>query len=449
MHETNPTVPAIASPDVVPEIKKHVLIGGLGLVFDQSRSRGSHFCDAVSGRTMLDMYGFFGSLPLGFNHPYFDRPEVRADLLQASLTKVSNSDVYTAQYARFVRTFERLVGIPQLDRLFLIDGGALAVENALKAAMDWKVRKNIAAGRGEFGTEVLHLRLSFHGRSGYTMSLTNTDPNKTMYFAQFDWPRVGSPAIDFSLPPDRRMEKAAADEKAAEAEILAAVAARPHRICAIILEPIQCEGGDRHFRKEWFQTLRRICDQNDLMLIFDEVQCGMCTTGRNWCCQHFDVLPDMIAFGKKAAVCGVMAASKRLDEVPENVFRKPGRINSTWGSNLTDMVRSIHCMTVIEQENLVENARLMGERFLGQLQKIAAEEPLITAPRGRGLLLAFDLPDTATRDRLWKSCYEVGLMINRCGGKSIRLRPVLDVKPAAIDEAMSLLREAVGRIKRD
>ena len=447
MHSTNPSDTVISPTEVVPEIKKHVLIGGLGLVFDQSRSSGSHFHDAATGRTLLDMYGFFGSLPLGFNHPYFAKPEVREDLLQASLTKVSNSDVYTSQYARFVRTFERVFGIPELDRLFLIDGGALAVENALKAAMDWKIRKNMAAGRGEFGTDVLHLRMSFHGRSGYTLSLTNTDPNKTMYFAQFDWPRVSSPAIDFALPTARRMEKAAADEKTAEAEIMAALAARPHKICAMILEPIQCEGGDRHFRKEWFQTLRRICDQNEMMLIFDEVQTGVATTGRAWCCQHFDVLPDLLAFGKKAAVCGVMASSKRLDEVPDNVFRKAGRINSTWGSNLTDMVRSIHCMTIIERENLIENARMMGERFLGHLQKIAADEPMISAPRGRGLLLAFDLPDTAARDRLWKSCYEVGLMINRCGSKSIRLRPVLDVKAEAVDEGALMLREAIRRIK--
>jgi L-lysine 6-transaminase len=448
MHSTNPSDTTIGPNEVVPEIKKHVLISGLGLVFDQSRSKGSHFYDAASGRTMLDMYGFFGSLPLGFNHPHFDRPEVREDLLQASLIKVSNSDVYTTQYARFVRTFQRVLGVPDLDRLFLIDGGALAVENALKAAMDWKIRKNMAAGRGEIGTDVLHLRLSFHGRTGYTLSLTNTDPNKTMYFAQFDWPRVSSPAIDFALPAAQRTEKVAADEKAAEAEIMAALAARPHKICAMILEPIQCEGGDRHFRKEWFQTLRRICDQNEMLLIFDEVQTGVVTTGKAWCCQHFGVLPDLLAFGKKAAVCGVMASSKRLDEVPDNVFRKAGRINSTWGSNLTDMVRSIHCMTIIEKENLIENARMMGERFLGALQKIAADEPLITAPRGRGLLLAFDLPDTAARDRLWKSCYAVGLMINRCGSKSIRLRPVLDVKPAAVDEATQLLRNAIESFKR-
>src|SRR5206468_11056813 len=87
-----------------------------------------------------------------------------------------------------------------------------------------------------------------------------------------------------------------------------------------------------HFRGEWLQTLRRICDENEMLLIFDEVQCGMCVTGRNWCSEHFGVLPDLMAFGKKAQVCGVMAGP-RLDEVKENCFRVPSRINSTWGGN--------------------------------------------------------------------------------------------------------------------
>jgi L-lysine 6-transaminase len=437
---------SVGPTEAVPEIKKHILTGGFGLVFDQARSHGSRFCDAASGRILLDMYGFFASLPIGFNHPHFEKPEVREDLLAASLTKVSNSDVYSVPYARFVKTFMRVAGLPGMDRLFLIDGGTLAVENALKAAMDWKVRKNIAAGRGQIGTEVLHLRYSFHGRSGYTLSLTNTDPNKTMYFAQFDWPRVSSPAIDFALPEGPRARKALDDERIAEGEIMAAIASRPHRICAVILEPIQCEGGDRHFRGEWFRTLRRICDQQEMLLIFDEVQCGMGVTGRMWCGQHFDVLPDLLAFGKKAQVCGVMAG-QRLDEVADNVFRKPGRINSTWGSNLTDMVRSTYYLNILEQEELVENARRMGDYFLERLQGLAAEDSRITAVRGRGLLLAFDMPDIATRDRVWKTCYEVGLMVNRRGEKSIRLRPVLDVQADAIDEAVLLLKEAIGRVQ--
>src|SRR5215467_187594 len=175
------------------------------MVFDPEKSRGSRFVDAASGRELIDLYSFYASQPIGFNHPYFDRPEVKADLLTAAKVKVANPDVYTVQLARFVQIFSRVVGLAPLDRYFFIEGGALAVENALKAAMDWKVRKNLASGRGERGTEILHFQRAFHGRGGYTLSLTNTDPRKTQYFAKFPWPRVPTPSLDFSLPEAERI----------------------------------------------------------------------------------------------------------------------------------------------------------------------------------------------------------------------------------------------------
>jgi len=436
----------ISARDAVPELKKHILIDGFEMVVDVAASSGSRFYDAAHDRTFIDMYGFYASMPIGFNHPYFEQPEVREDLLVAATAKVANSDVYTTQYARFVQTFARVVGVPELDLYFFIEGGAAAVENALKTAMDWKVQKNLAAGRGEIGTDILHFRNAFHGRTGYTMSLTNTDPNKVRYFAKFDWPRVSAPAVEFELEEPARTQRAVADEKQAEAEIRAALAARPNRICAIIIEPVQGEGGDRHFRGEWFKTLRRICDEHELLLIFDEVQSGMGLTGRTWCFQHFDVMPDIVCFGKKIQTCGIMAGSRRLDEVPENVFRKSSRINSTWGGNLTDMVRSTHFLTIIERENLVENAQIMGDRFLAQLRNLAAEEPTITGVRGRGLMLAFSLPTTDARNRFWKACWEANLLVIRCGERSIRLRPVLDVKAEVIGEVMSKMREALRKI---
>src|SRR5262249_20793199 len=160
------------------------------------------------------------------------------------------------------------------ERYFFIDGGALAVENALKAAMDWKVRKNLAAGRGERGTAILHFEHAFHGRSGYTMSLTNTDPRKTDYFAKFPWPRLPAPCIDFSLHEAEAKENVLARERRAEAEIQKIIARSGTDLAAVIIEPIQGEGGDNHFRAEWFRTLRRICDESDILLIFDEVQTG-------------------------------------------------------------------------------------------------------------------------------------------------------------------------------
>jgi L-lysine 6-transaminase len=433
---------------VLRQIAEHVLLDGFRIVIDLDKSHGSYLFDAAHDRQLIDLYGFFGSNPVGFNHPHFEKPEVKADMLRAAKIKIANSDVYSEGYARFLDTFWRVVGMPPLERMLLIEGGALAVENTLKSAMDWKVRKNMAAGRGERGTEILHFRHAFHGRSGYTMSLTNTDPVKTDLFAKFNWPRVSTPFIDFSIADKaERYADVEAREKKSEAEIMQFVKEKGVDIAAILIETIQGEGGDNHFRGEWLQTLRRICDENEMLLIFDEVQCGMCATGRNWCCEHFDVVPDLMAFGKKAQVCGIMGGP-RLDEVKDNVFRLPSRINSTWGGNFTDMVRSTHFLEIIEEENLVENAGIVGEYLLNHLLELQKEEPMIAAVRGRGLFLAFDLPDPATRDKFWKGFFDGGVLALKSGEKAIRFRPALDITKEVVDEAIDLLRQQCRRMRK-
>jgi L-lysine 6-transaminase len=431
---------AISPSKVLETIEQHVLLDGFKIVVDLDKSRGPYLHNAVTNKRLIDLYGFFGSMPIGFNRPYFDEPAVQRDLLRAAKVKVANSDVYSEDYAEFVETFERVVGLPPLERYLFIEGGALAVENCLKAAMDWKVRKNMAAGHGERGTQILHFRRAFHGRSGYTMSLTNTDPRKTDLFAKFDWPRVSCPYVDFSLPESEREADVIAREQKAEREIRDLIDQRNIDICAIIIEPIQGEGGDNHFRGEWLQKLRQICDENDILLIFDEVQCGMGATGRNWCCEHFDVMPDLLAFGKKAQVCGVMAGP-RIDEVKDNAFRLSSRLNSTWGGNFTDMVRSTHFLRIIEKEHLVENSAKVGGYFLDQLRDLQKEEPLISAARGRGLFLAFDLPDAKKREEFWKGFFDLGVLTLRSGENSIRFRPPLDITAEVIDEAMDVMRK--------
>jgi L-lysine 6-transaminase len=438
-------LPVVAPGQVVSELEKHLLVDGFKLVVDLAKSRGSTLVDAATGKSFIDFYSFYASMPVGFNHSYFEDPAVQADLLTAAKIKVANSDVYSVPYATFVETFARVMGLPPLDRYFFIDGGALAVENALKAAMDWKVRKNMAAGHGERGTEILHFKGAFHGRSGYTMSLTNTDPRKTDLFAKFPWPRVSTPFLDFSLPENERLQKVIEKEKQSEAEIRKFIAERGRDIAAIIIETVQGEGGDNHFRGEWLHLLRRICDENEMLLIFDEVQAGMGVTGKNWCCQHFGVLPDLLVLGKKAQVCGVMAGP-RLDEVKDNVFRMPSRINSTWGGNFCDYVRSTHFLRIVEKENLVENARVQGARLLEELRQISRKYPAMTAVRGRGLLLAFDLPSRALRDRFWSGAYELGLLVLRCGERSIRLRPVMDLKDDVIESALEVIEAECKRL---
>ncbi|MDZ4270297.1 MAG: L-lysine 6-transaminase, partial [Mycobacterium sp.] len=366
-------------------------------------------------RGYLDMFTFFASSALGMNHPGLaDDDEFRAELAAAALNKPSNSDVYSVPMARFVDTFARVLGHPALPHLFFVDGGALAVENALKVAFDWKSRFNEARGIDPaLGTKVLHLRGAFHGRSGYTMSLTNTDPTKVARFPKFDWPRIDAPY----LRPGANMD---ALEAEAISQARAAFEAAPHDIACFIAEPIQGEGGDRHFRPQFFAAMRELCDEFDALLIFDEVQTGCGITGTAWAFQQLGVLPDVVAFGKKTQVCGVMAGG-RVDEVADNVFAVSSRINSTWGGNLVDMVRSRRILEVIEADGLFARAAENGRYLLGRLEELAAEFPgLVRDPRGRGLMCAFSMPTAQQRDALIAGLWDCGVIMLGSGPDSVR-----------------------------
>jgi L-lysine 6-transaminase len=374
-------------------------------------------------------------------------PVFREKLLRAALANPTNSDIYTLEFAEFVETFGRVGIPPYLPYAFFVAGGALGVENALKAAMDWKVRRNFRKGLTvEKGHQIVHFKEAFHGRSGYTMSLTNTaDPRKYLYFSKFDWPRITNPALRFPVDA-REIERVEALERQAVEEIKRAFVERTDDIAAILIEPIQAEGGDNHFRPEFMRALRQLADENDALLIFDEVQSGVGLTGRFWAHQHTDVTPDLLAFGKKMQVCG-MLAGPRIDEEPENVFKVSSRLNSTWGGNLVDMVRSQRYLVIIDEDGLVQNAATVGAHLLAGLQALQARKPAVFSnARGRGLMCAIDFADGATRDKVADEAYEMGMMILSCGKRSVRFRPPLDVITAEIDEAIGLLETAAAKV---
>ncbi|MGB2923062.1 MAG: L-lysine 6-transaminase [Mycobacterium sp.] len=428
----------VAPADVREVLSRSILADGLDLVLDIERSQGSYLVDARSGRGYLDMFTFFASSALGMNHPGLaDGDTFRAELTAAALNKPSNSDVYSVPMARFVDTFGRVLGDPALPHLFFVDGGALAVENALKVAFDWKSRFNEARGLDPaLGTKVLHLRGAFHGRSGYTMSLTNTDPNKVARFPKFDWPRIDTP-----------YQRPGANIEALEAESIrqarAAFEAAPHDIACFIAEPIQGEGGDRHIRGAFFAAMRELCDEFDALLIFDEVQTGCGITGTAWAYQQLGVLPDVLAFGKKTQVCGLMAGG-RVDEVPDNVFAVSSRINSTWGGSLVDMVRSRRILEVIESDGLFERAAENGRYLRERLQELAVEFPaLVRDARGRGLMCAFSMPSAAQRDALIARLWDNGVVMLGSGADSVRFRPALTVSQDELDAAVDAVRDVL------
>jgi L-lysine 6-transaminase len=436
-------VPEITVPadQVFPVLKENILVDGFHVVIDLERSHGSVIVDARDGKEYLDCYGYFATLPVGHNHPKMDDEGFRRSLMTAALSNPANSDMYSRQFAGFVKTFRALAVPGDFRYLFFVAGGALAVENAMKAAFDWKAQKNRAAGVDGGADKILHFKDAFHGRSGYTLSVTNTDPTKTNDFPKFDWPRISSPFIDFPL------DEAAvsAREAAACAEIEAAFAADPHGIAAILIEPIQGEGGDHHFRPEFFAKLREYADRFEALLIFDEVQTGLGATGTMWAYEQTGVTPDLIAFGKKTQVCGMMS-TRRIDEVEGNVFHVSSRINSTWGGNLVDMVRCARYLEIMHEDGLVENAARVGALVKEGLKALADDFPVISHIRGKGLFIAMDLPDGDLRGKVVQGCWDRGLAVLSSGSRSVRFRPPLVFSVDDAQLALGTLKEVLAEV---
>ncbi|MFQ6046877.1 MAG: L-lysine 6-transaminase [Gemmatimonadales bacterium] len=424
---------------VFPILRENILVDGFHIVIDLEKSHGAVMVDALEGKEYLDCYSCFSTLPIGYNHPKMEDPVFRKALLAAALSNPANSDVYSCEYAAFVKAFRAHAAPPEFLHLFFVAGGAVAVANAMKAAFDWKAKLNRSRGIEGGGDKILHFRDAFHGRTGYALSVTNTDPTKTADFPKFTWPRISSPAIRFPL--DEAAVRTAEDRAAQEIE--EAFARDPSGIAAILIEPIQGEGGDNHFRSEFLQRLRDYADRFDALLIFDEVQTGFGATGSMWAFQQLGVTPDIVAFGKKSQVCGIMSTA-RIDEVKDNVFRVSSRINSTWGGNLVDMVRCTRYLEIMAEDGLVENAAKVGRVFLEGLQALECDLEQVTNARGRGFMLAFDLPDRETRDRVRLSCWEQGLACLPCGSKSIRFRPPLIFSESDVEQALGILREVLA-----
>lgn len=430
---------------VLDTLRNYMQVDGLDIVMDLDKSQGVYIYEARNNKPYLDLFSFVASNPLGMNHPKLNNPQFIEYIGKIALNKPSNSDIYYAEMAEFVKTFFDIAVPSYFKYSFFIEGGSMAVENALKTAFDWKVRKNFLKGyKEEKGHQVIHFKQAFHGRSGYTMSITNTDPVKTALYPKFNWPRIINPKVKYPLN-ENNLDEVIKLEKQAIDEIYKAIAENKDDIACMILEPIQGEGGDNHFRVEFFQQLRKICDENEILLIFDEVQTGVGMTGKWWAHQHY-VQPDIISFGKKTQVCGILATD-RIDDIPENVFHTSSRINSTWGGNIVDMIRFKKFLEIINEENLVENAANVGAYLLDKLYLLQEKYPaMLSNARGKGLFAAIDLPNGELRGKAVRNIFEKNVILLGCGEKSIRFRPNLNVKKENIDEGLEVIEQVVKEL---
>ena len=425
-------------------IGSRMLADGMDLIIDLDKSHGSWLVDGRNGREYLDLFSMFASMPVGYNHPYILKNNDR--LLRSVINKPTNSDIYTMEMAEFVETMGKIAQPDYLPHSFYVEGGALGVENALKTAFDWKVQKNMSKGIKGKGNQIIHLSECFHGRTGYTLSLTDSpDKRKTKYFPKFNWPRVINPKIQFPMNAEN-LENVISLEEQSIRQVKDAIYDNQDDIAALIVEPIQGEGGDNHFRGEYLQALRELALENEFLLIFDEVQTGIGITGKMWAHQNFDeAIPDIIAFGKKTQCCGIFCGT-RIDEVEDNVFNISSRLNSTWGGNLADMVRFTLYLEIIENEGLVEKAAESGAYLLKHLENLQNDYyPLVSNARGRGLFCAFDLPDGDVRDSVVNNIMDEGAVILGSGVKSIRFRPHLNISRNEIDQGISMIKNSLDR----
>ena len=378
---------------------------GMPILCDLKKSQGSYLHDVRSGKDYLDMSSFYGGRPLGFNHPKLLDPTFVLRLEKIALKQPQHGDVDATEYASFVQTLGTVALGNDFSQVFVMEGGSLALEHALKTAIDWKHHNN------KKGSHIIAFKEAFHGSTAHVLSHV-TNPKKHFPFDE------------------KALAETMALEHVALTEIDEIFNLHPHEVAAIIIEPIQCAGGDNYFRSEFFQKLRAIANERECLLIFDEVQTGFGATGHWWAWQWLDVKPDIMLFGKKAGVCG-FAASQRLDEA-----------GSTF-SNVADMVRCERVMQIVLEEKLLDNATTMGRYLQKLLLELSHTRSDVSNVRGIGVLAAFDMTTTAVRDQLLKACFEQELIVLPCGLKSICMRPTLDVNADAVGRAVAQLEAAL------
>jgi L-lysine 6-transaminase len=201
-------------------------------------------------------------------------------------------------------------------------------------------------------------------------------------------------------------------------------------------------------RPEFLQAMQAMCREGDALFVLDEVQTGVGLTGTAWAYQQLGLEPDIVAFAKKVQLGGIMAG-RRVDEVVDNVFAVPGRISSTWGGGLADMVRSCRLLEIIDRDGLIEHAAQVGDWLLGELVALGERHADVASNvRGRGLMCAFDLPDARVRDVAQGLLQEEHVLVLPCGERSIRFRPALDATEPELEFGLAALDRTLTTLAR-
>ena len=392
------------------------------------KSYRSYIYDQTRQRYFLDFFGLYASLPLGYNHPVFNEKTFLRDYLNTSTIKLVNCEVLSDLGEKFLEEFKSVTGTKRYQHFWFCCTGALAIETAIKTAIEYKkVTKPV----------VISLKESFHGISGYGSFVTDNFPpvgSRLVSLPNLRWPKIHNPKLIYK---DGKIDKKAnkAGLKRFVKEFASLIKKNKGNVVALLIEPIQATFGDNHFPREFFSYARKLCDREDIALIFDEVQTGFGGTGKMWYWEHIGIEPDIVAFGKKTQVSGIMVKKKF-----GTIFDNLNKLSVTFDGDLTDMIRCRQILKAYTKYNILSNVSKRGAELKAGLLKIKQLKNV----RGEGLLVAFDFENHEQQVAFSKKAFENGLIFNRTRETTIRLRPNLNVSFDEVEKAVSIIKLSIS-----
>ncbi|MBU0686390.1 MAG: aminotransferase class III-fold pyridoxal phosphate-dependent enzyme [Candidatus Margulisbacteria bacterium] len=394
---------------------------------DFEKSHDSYIYDKNTKKFFLDFFGLYASLPLGYNHEIFQDPGFREELNRIAAVKVTNCEVISDEAQEFLKEFSSHAAMNKFKYFHFCCTGALAIESAIKTAIDQK---------GSDKPQIISLKESFHGINGYGGFVTdrfNPVSARLNGFPDLGWKKIHNPKFIYK---DNKVDEEGAlrglEQFVAELQMCIDKYGE-NNIAGLLVEPVQCTYGDNYFPQEFFKIIRSFCDKHNICLIFDEIQTGFGTTGKMWYFQHLGIEPDIVAFGKKVQVAGIMCKPNY-----SKIFKTPIRLEVTWDGNVMDMVRGKYVLRAYEKYNILKNVNERSRQLLEGLKDIDRIKNL----RSIGLLFAFDFDTELERNRCFNRMLEKGFLCNKTRDKSIRLRPNLNVSSDEINKAIAIIKNS-------
>ncbi|KAJ2899881.1 putative 4-aminobutyrate aminotransferase protein [Zalerion maritima] len=429
-------------------------IRSINMLTDYSKSFGNYIADP-DGNILLDVYAQIASIPIGYNNPALIKAAQSPEMINGLINRPALGNFPPHDWDNVLKTGILKVAPKGLNQVFTAMAGSDANETAYKAAFMWKRQHERGGAHVEFTDSeienamnnqsikmsILSFRAAFHGRLFGSLSTTRSKPIHKLDIPAFDWPQATFPKVKYPLEENVEYNREAEQKSLDEVEHLIKTWHLPP--CAVIVEPIQSEGGDNHASADFFRKLRLLTRKHNVLLIIDEVQTGVGATGKFWAHEHWDLPepPDMVTFSKKAQTAGYYYGNLELRP------NKPYRQFNTW---MGDPARALVFRAVIEEIErlgLVENTNKVGNYLYGKLEELGKKYPgQFNDLRGKGMgtFIAFDNPQ---RDAILKLAKKFGVNIGGSGASAVRLRPMLIFQEKHADILIDRLEKIINALK--